>query len=292
MALHGIDISNWQWRLDLSNIRFDFVIVKATEGIGFVDPYCNKFYQQAKSMGKLLGFYHFARPESNSAKAEAEFFYKHTSNYFKEAIPILDWESPNRHDVKWALEWLKEIERLSGVKPMIYMSESVVNYYDWTEVVNNGNHLWVAKYYDYASDKDYDMSHAGPVPQVRYWSKYWIWQWTSNGRLDGYDHNLDCDVFYGTEEDWKRLASGGVASKPEHVPIILKPADPKIVSEVLNNKYGIGIERVNKLKEAGYNPDSVQKKINELYAIAMSCKKYCEGNKNYLDSIAKLINVI
>lgn len=292
MALHGIDISNWQWRLDLSNIRFDFVIVKVTEGTGFVDPYCNKFYQQAKSMGKLLGFYHFARPESNSAKAEAEFFYKHTSNYFKEAIPILDWESPNRHDVKWALEWLKEVERLSGVKPMIYMSESVVNYYDWTEVVNNGNHLWVAKYYDYSSDRNYDMSHAGPVPQVRYWRKYWIWQWTSSGRLDGYEGNLDCDVFYGNEEDWKKLASGGIVPKPEPAPTVLKPADPKIVSEVLDNKYGIGTERVNKLKEAGYDPDSVQKKINELYSIALSCKKYCEGNKNYLGSIAKLVNVL
>lgn len=290
MALHGIDISNWQYRLDLTKIKFDFVIIKATEGTGYVDPYCDKFFQKAKDLGKLLGFYHFARPEYNSAKAEAQYFYKHTSNYFGVGIPVLDWESPNRHDIKWALEWLKEVERLSGIKPMIYMSESVVNMYDWTEVVANGNQLWVAKYYDYASDKNYDMSHAGPIPQVRHWSKYWIWQWTSSGRLEGYDYNLDCDVFYGTEEDWKRLVSGKAI--PDPVSVVLKSADPEVVSDVLDNKYGIGIERVNKLREVGYDPDSVQNKVNELYAIALSCKKYTEGNENYLDSIAKLINVL
>ena len=72
--LYGIDISHWQNGLDLSKIMADFIIIKATEGIKFVDSKCDHFYQQAKSLNKLLGFYHFARPQ-NDAIQEARFFY-------------------------------------------------------------------------------------------------------------------------------------------------------------------------------------------------------------------------
>ena len=204
-VLNGIDISNWQTTLDLSDIKFDFVIVKATEGIGFVDKSCDKFYQQAKSLGKLLGFYHFARP-TNDAVAEAKFFYENTKNYFGEAIPVLDWEAEHKEDVGWALRWLNEVQRLSGVKPMIYMSESVVNAYDWSPVVAGDYGLWVAKYRDNVPDYNYDMSGAGNAPTVKWWSGYAIWQWTSCGHLTGYSGSLDCDVFYGSKDAWKAYA--------------------------------------------------------------------------------------
>ena len=47
MSLNGIDISNHQAGLDLAKVSADFVICKATEGTGFVDPYCNGFIQRA-----------------------------------------------------------------------------------------------------------------------------------------------------------------------------------------------------------------------------------------------------
>ena len=41
--LRGIDISNWQAGLDADAVfpNVDFVICKATEGVGFVDGYCD-----------------------------------------------------------------------------------------------------------------------------------------------------------------------------------------------------------------------------------------------------------
>ena len=83
MALHGIDISNYQRGLDLSKIKTDFVIVKATEGTTLVMDTCDGFYQQAKSLGIPRGVYHFARPEYNSAEAEAEYFLKHTEAFME-----------------------------------------------------------------------------------------------------------------------------------------------------------------------------------------------------------------
>ena len=123
--MKGIDISNWQANLNAGTINADFVIVKATEGTGYVNPVCDRHYQQAKAAGKKLGVYHFARNGSNSARAEAEFFVNNIKGYIKEAILVLDWEDGgNVYNVAWAKEWLDIVQQLTGVKPLIYMSES------------------------------------------------------------------------------------------------------------------------------------------------------------------------
>lgn len=209
-GLKGIDISNWQKDIDLSKIDFDFVIAKATEGTLYVDPYCDRFIQKAKDLGKLWGFYHFARP-TNDAIREADFFIANTRNYFHEGIPVLDWEAENKNDVQWALRWLNRVKEQTGVKPIIYMSESVVNAYDWTPVVKGDYGLWVAKYRDSVPDYNYDMSAAGSAPKVKWWNGYAMWQWTSTGKLDGYKGSLDCDIFYGDRKAW--LAYAGYTEK-------------------------------------------------------------------------------
>lgn len=205
-VMNGIDISNWQSGIDISKVQADFVIVKATEGIDFDDKYRDQFLNKAISLNKPVGFYHFARPEKNTAKAEAEYFYSKTKQYFGKGIPVLDWESSGKANVKWAKEWLDWIYKKTGVKPMIYMSESVVNAYDWSAVANAGYPLWVAKYKDNVVDKNYDMSNAGSKPSVKHWLSYVMWQWTSSGRLDDYSGNLDCNVFYGNSGDWWNFA--------------------------------------------------------------------------------------
>ena len=213
-----------------------FVVCKATEGITFVDKYCDKFMIAAQ--GVQLGVYHFARPEKNSARAEADFFIKHAGGYLGKAIPVLDWESSGKSNVAWAKEWLERVYSITGTKPVIYMSESVVNAYNWKAVADAGFGLWVAKYRDYNIDRNYDMSTCGKKPVVKWWSFYMMWQWTSVGRLNGYSGNLDCDVFYGNEDAWKayvktaEVVPGGVevekiyayASLLAELPIIRKGA--------------------------------------------------------------------
>lgn len=218
--MNGIDISKWQKGLDLSKIKCDFVIIKASEGANYVDPCFYNFIDQAKLLGKCIGFYHYARPDKNSAKAEVKNFYNTTKAYFNDGIPILDWESSAKSNVAWAKEWLDEIYALTGVKPIIYMSESVVNAYNWTDVANADYGLWVARYRDYQPDYNYDMTNAGKKPVVKFWSFYAMWQWTSSGRLDGYNGNLDCDVFYGDKKAWNAYAG-----KTEQKTYIVKQGD-------------------------------------------------------------------
>ena len=168
MSLKGIDISNHQRGLDLSKIDCDFVIIKATEGKSYVDKSCDGFFQKALSLGKKLGIYHFANNSDNTAKQEADWFIQNTRGYIGKAIPVLDWEDNVTDNVPWALEWLQRVEEACGCKPMIYMSESVVNRHDWSSVVAGNYGLWVAKYRDYNPDYNYDMSNAGSKPSVKY----------------------------------------------------------------------------------------------------------------------------
>lgn len=260
MTLNGIDISKWQSGINLSAVKADFVIVKATEGIGYVDKSCDGFFQKALSLGKKLGFYHFARPTANNDPIrEADFFYENCKGYFGKGIPILDWEAENKHNVAWAKAWLDRVYQRSGVKPVIYMSESVVNAYDWSSVANADYGLWVAKYRDNNPDYNYDMTNAGSVPNVKWWKFYCMWQWTSSGRLDGYDGNLDCDIFYGDGSTWDAYVGKSTSvEKPQPT----RKTNDQLADEVIAGQWGNGADRKKRLTDAGYDYNAVQNAVN------------------------------
>ena len=261
--LKGIDISNHQAGIDLSKINCDFVIIKATEGKSYVSPSCDAQFQQALSLGKKLGIYHFANNSDNTPEEEANWFITNTRGYIGKAIPVLDWEdSGHTNDVAWALKWLQLVEEAYGTKPMIYMSESVVNANDWSNVANANYGLWVAKYRDNTADYNYDMSKAGNKPSVKHWSFYAIWQWTSSGRLDGYNGNLDCNEFYGDTTAWDKYVGNKSTEQTE-----TKSID-QLAQEVINNQWGVGEDRKNRLTQAGYDYNAVQNKVNELLGVS------------------------
>jgi GH25 family lysozyme M1 (1,4-beta-N-acetylmuramidase)/LysM repeat protein len=269
--MNGIDISKWQDGIDLSAIKFDFVIAKSTEGIGYVDPCCDSFIQKAMSLGKPVGFYHFARP-INDAVAEADFFVENTKNYFGHAIPCLDWEAENKWDVAWAKRWLDEVYRQTGVKPVIYMSESIVTSYDWSSVINGNYGLWIAKYRDNEPDRNYDQTNVGNTPENGQWPFYCMWQWTSVGQLDGYDGNIDCNAFYGDLGVWNKYAcveENPAAPAPVENPVVEeKPTDDEIAQYIVEGSHGwngvYGEERWTKLSTLGYDAASIQDKVNRI----------------------------
>lgn len=272
MTMNGIDISNWQAGINLSNIAFDFLIARATEGIGCVDKYCDGYIQQAIKLGKPFGFYHFARP-TNDPIREADFFYENCRGYFGKGIPILDWESGNTSNVTWAKRWLDRVYQLSGVKPVIYMSESVVNANNWSAVAAADYGLWVAKYRDNVIDYNYNMSNAGRKPKVKWWKFYCMWQWTSSGRLTGYNGNLDCDVFYGDVSTWNKYTgkTSSTSSKPS-AQTATKKSDETIAQEVINGLWGNGDDRKQRLTSAGYNYTVIQAIVNKLMSANKASK--------------------
>lgn len=275
--LNGIDISHWQKGIDLSQVNFDFVIVKATEGVNYLDPCMDEYITKAKSLGKCIGFYHFARPEKNTASQEAQFFVEKVKNHIGEAVLALDWESEGKANVSWAREWLDTVYSLTGIKPIIYMSASVTKEYDWSSVASDYA-LWVARYRDNEIDVNYDMSKAGDKPVVASWNNFIMWQWTSVGRLDGYASNLDCDAFYGEVSDWNNLCGKTTVETP-------KKSVDEIAQEVINGAWGNGDARKSALTNAGYDYNAVQSKVNEI--LGASVKTYTVKKGDTLSAIAK-----
>ena len=265
ISLKGIDISNWQSSINLANIDADFVIVKASEGVGWTDPSFTKLFNSAKALNKKLGLYHFARPTvNNTAEQEANTFVSAAKSVgaIGKAMLVLDWEAENKTNVSYAKKWLDTVYNLTGVKPVIYMSESVTKQADWSSVVNAGYALWVAKYRDNEIDYNYDMSNAGTIPNVSYWPKYIMWQWTGKGRLNGYSGDLDCNIFYGNENTWN-LYSKSEQKQEKESNELDKYSDEELAHMVIDGKFGSGEERK---KALGDRYTAVQTLVNEILA--------------------------
>lgn len=208
--LKGIDISHHQKGIDLGSIETDFVICKATEGNGYTDECCDSFYQKAKSLGKKLGIYHFARPDlGNTAEAEADWFLKETKGYHKEAILILDWEQKAlNYSTSWAKAWLDRVYEKTGVKPVLYIQASALSQ-DWSAVAKADYGLWVANYGSNNGTPQESVFNRYPL---KHWSFYALWQYTSKGRLNGYNGDLDLNYFNGDTSAWDKYAGGSPSS--------------------------------------------------------------------------------
>lgn len=198
--LRGLDISKWQ-PVGMSFDGQDFIIVKATEGNGYTDPSCDAHYQRAKAAGKLLGVYHFARPDlGNTGEAEAQWFVSQIKGYIGEAVLVLDWEVQT-WKTDWAKAFLDKVYALTKVKPMIYMSASVVNGNNWSAVIKGDYGLWIAGY-----PPKYNVPNPPePTPSempygIGGWPFWAIWQYTSSAG------KMDKDITAMDATAWKKYA--------------------------------------------------------------------------------------
>lgn len=281
-----IDISSWQTGMSLSamfaaNPELDGVIVKATQGTVYVNPQFDAWTSWLDSGGKIFGVYHFCN--GGDPEAEASHFYHTVKAYIGRGVPVADYEGKALTlGTAWLRRFLEKFLELSGVRCMIYCSLSVVQEQDFSGLT--AYPLWIAQYADRATvngflDNPWQRGSVAPFP------RFWMHQYTSCGRLPCWGGNLDFDKFYGTAEDWRALA-GSAAPEP---PAELKGPDPEVIAGILSGAYGNGPERPGALRAAGYDPDKCQQKVNELYAIALSCRRYAAGNLDYLDSIAYIM---
>ena len=281
-----IDIASWQAGIDLKAMfdtnPLDGVIVKATQGTGYINTEYDAWVKWLLEHDKPFGVYHFANGQD--AQAEARHFYNVTQPVVGKAIPILDYEADAlKCGTAWVKKFVDKYRELSGVTCMIYCSLSVVQEQDWSKLTECP--LWVAQYADgnpvYGFlDKPWQRGSVSPFP------KYWMHQYTSNGRLNSWGGRLDLDKFYGSVEDWNGLCGKSPTPTPAPTPTpTYKPVDSTIILRVLKNEFGTGTERVMKLREAGYDPAAVQRKINQLYSIAGKVKQDIGSEMDYINAI-------
>lgn len=167
-----------------------FFMVKATEGRTYVDPKCDINCTDTLETGRLLGMYHFARPDlGNSYEAEAANFLTMFRPYIGRAIPVLDWEDKAlKYKSDWALFWVIQIAKATGVIPMIYVQQSAVK--DLRILQDYGCGLWVARYNK--------QKNPGSVEPWKFWAMY---QYDNGTFVSG---NYDKNYFNGTKKQFMK----------------------------------------------------------------------------------------
>ena len=241
--MYGIDISNHQRNIDLTAGKYDFAIIKATEGIGFTDRSFEKFAVQLTELNKLLGCYHFARPDLHGTihdmEKEADWFISVVRNagLLNKAILVLDWETEpmDREDLLKA--FIFRVKSKTGITPFIYGSKSKFNSWkNWWSL--SYCPIWMALWPTISRPSvGVDPGFTKPDKTVN-WR---IWQYTSTGIYPNYKGNIDLDYCELTEEEWKKLA--GMKTEPVEMPEVIKEdmqwaIDNGIFTGYGNGKYG------------------------------------------------------
>lgn len=224
--MRGIDISNHQKDLDISSVlpNVGFVMCKATEGLSFVDAYCDGFVRKCISAGKPWGFYHFAG--TGKPEYEASCFMEHAYNYFGGGLPMLDWEGDQ--SVDWVNRFVRAVYAETKVWPVIYGNPWRFN----QGGVEPNCGRWVASYPNwYRPSLNIELPEPPETDGL-----VCAWQFASDGVVPGAEGwELDVDAFYGDEAAWEAYAAGerGGASNPVG----------DSVSVLENGEYRITVER-------------------------------------------------
>lgn len=251
--MNGIDISAWQGDagIDLSKIAYDFCIVKATEGTDYKNRYFAAHCDAVLKKKKLLGAYHYAN--GRDPQIEADHFLAYVKKYIGKAVLVLDWEAKNNHlfgvkDLEWCLQWCSYVQKKTGIKPLIYIQKSAMN-----AVKKAGYGLWVAQY----PDNEQTGYQEHPWNEGAY--NCLLRQYTSVGKLPGYNGSLDLNKAYISAASWNKQAG-----KAKTVSTTVKKSVNALAKEVLAGKWGNGTDRKSRLTKAGYDYAKVQAAVNKL----------------------------
>jgi GH25 family lysozyme M1 (1,4-beta-N-acetylmuramidase) len=200
-GLRGLDVSHWNHGIHWRRVRASgqrFAILKASEGRRITDPTYARNRRRALKAGLVVAAYHFALPDRHGRDAiiEADHFLKVARMRPGDIVPVLDLETSGdlrrHHLIRWTWRWLREVERRTGVKAMIYTGAD-----RWQHEMRNtqrfakaGYPLWLAHW-----------THRKPDVPAHDWGGHgWtFWQHTACGRVPGIRKCVDLDRYRGTE---------------------------------------------------------------------------------------------
>jgi GH25 family lysozyme M1 (1,4-beta-N-acetylmuramidase) len=202
MITLGNDIAKYQGDVDYDTYKNNsqFVICKATEGVGYIDTKFKRNQTEARRVGLLLGYYHFCRPDlGNAPEAEANYFLGVVGELKENELIALDYECANQKqtDVTWCKTWLDTVQTKTGVKPFIYLNQSQMKF-NWKSVIDAGYGLWLASY---TFDPNKNTGNTGDFKSMA------MQQWTDKQTVPGITGSVDGNVFFGSLTSTSRKPS-------------------------------------------------------------------------------------
>lgn len=215
MVLTGPDVSHWQGDVDMAAVKLqhDVVILKATEGVNFVDSTFVRNRANALNVGLRLGAYHFLRSMSGVDQARHFLNIVGINDY---TVYVVDCESEGI-TYQVIRDFCNEIIRQTGRECVLY----TYNHW-WTDNIGDNpvpcSNLWIARY------RDKSLGY-GATPNGDY--HVFGWQYTSSGRCAGVSGDCDLNDFYVSHEEWDRIAGN------ETEDIVDKVQEDRIVNRIV-----------------------------------------------------------
>lgn len=201
MSIFTVDVFSGSADSIVTDPHAQGVIIKATQGTGYVNPQCNHQWDLAGANGKLRGLYHYAG--GGDPISEAQYFIKNISNYVHKGILAVDWEEKQNSawgNTNWVRQFVDEVHSLTGVWCVIYVQESALN-----QVANCANDcgVWVAKY----ASMNWN---SWTLPNINVssgaFSALTGWQFTGG--------DMDRSIFYLDANGWNKLADPSSSASP------------------------------------------------------------------------------
>ena len=215
---YGADFAHWdddltstEWT-NIYNQGLVFCYTKATDGLAGLDWTFTNNMERGRAAGVLLGAFHMAHPETNTAVAEADYFVTAAGNYISNGYlrPALDLEYGSGLSTaalsQWVNDWMNRVQQLTGVEPILYTSTSWATSELDSTVADRD--LWIAEY----------TTNPNPqtdIPDIGVFNTWIIWQYTAHGRITGLTGGAidkDLDVFNGVLAGLQNYVISGIAT--------------------------------------------------------------------------------
>lgn len=214
---YGIDISQWQNKIDWEQVhndtipeRMKFFIIKATQGKSHIDKYFKYNWKKAHSKHTLVGAYHYYDYNHNPLE-QAENYIKTVTLNDKNLAPIIDIELScsgcseldidQEKFVRNLKIFLEKIESYYGVQPILYTYSNFYKLY--LNKHFNNYPFWMARYSSnppvglFPSEED-----AGNTPSVL------MWQFSNSEKIKGIIGPVDISFMPEANLDSLRFTTG------------------------------------------------------------------------------------
>jgi GH25 family lysozyme M1 (1,4-beta-N-acetylmuramidase) len=262
----GIDVSAWQGLINWENVLMDGIqcaVLRAGYGKNGIDKQFHRNAVEARKAAISVSAYWFLYSLTvNDAAAEAEYAVQAVSKHFNETVIWADLEYDSvdyarKHGVvigrelatAQAIAFCQRVSQL-GYIPGVYTNVDYLNrYFDWNRIQQAvpGVKLWLACW-------------SASYPEK--FGKVDVWQYSSKGKVNGINGNVDMDKFY-TE----------VFSKSSSVSSVVNV----VAEQTQDSKYVVTGINYNDVFDSNFY---AKKQTDVRLAVTDYCNKHLGSDKN------------
>ena len=230
----GIDVSKWQGKIDWEKVKkagIEFVIIRAGYGQNNIDEYFERNIKECNRLGIPCGVYWFSYAlNADMARQEARYCLEAVKPYTVEYPICFDFEYDSvNYAKKKGVTITKELA--TAIADAFLNEVEKAGYY----AMNYTNKDYLTRMFDMSKLKKYDLWYA-------YWSSkcdrddVGIWQYTSDGKVDGISGRVDMNIAYKDYPAIIRKAKLNNLSKEEEQNISLQEKIKQLEAELQQMK--------------------------------------------------------